>query len=477
MSGPRDECGIVGVIGRPRAADWAVLGLYALQHRGQESSGIVSVREGRAHVVRGMGLVAEVFGGDALERLPGSAAIGHNRYSTTGSSTPVNAQPLLVNYRDGFLAVSHNGNLVNARTLRRRLESAGSIFQSTMDTEVLVHLIAASREPNRDRAVLHGLEQIEGAYSFLILTPDALYAARDPHGFRPLSLGRSDGAVVLASETCALDLLGIEAEREVGPGEVLKVTEGGRIELLRDQPAESECMCVFEQIYFARPDSVLFGMSAADARRRMGRELAREHPAAADCVFSVPDSSNAAAAGYAEETGLPLEHGLIRNHYIGRTFIQPGQDVRDFRVRIKYNPVTSVIRGRRVVVVDDSIVRGTTSGALVRVIREAGAREVHLRIASPPLRHPCYYGIDIPKRDELIAANLTIPEIAEHAGADSLAYLSFEGLYRAVGDRERHCDACFSGNYRVPVEAGIEEKTAFEPSALLSSAGPKPPGG
>jgi amidophosphoribosyltransferase len=464
-------------MGRPRAAEWVYLGLYALQHRGQESSGIVSTENGLAHAHRGMGLVAEVYDGDALEHLPGTAAIGHNRYSTTGSSTLINAQPLLVNYREGFLAVSHNGNLVNARTLRRRLEDAGSIFQSTMDTEVLVHLIAASRERTRDGAVLEALGEIEGAYSFLILTPDALYAARDPHGFRPLSMGRRDKTVVLASETCALDLLGAETEREVGPGEVLKVAADGRVEILRDEPAESECMCVFEQIYFARPDSVLFGMSAADARRRMGRELAREHPAEADCVFSVPDSSNAAAAGYAEESGLPLEHGLIRNHYIGRTFIQPGQDVRDFRVRIKYNPVASVIRGRRVVVVDDSIVRGTTSGALVRVIREAGASEVHLRIASPPLRHPCYYGIDIPKRDELIAANMTIAEIAQHAGADSLAYLSFDGLYRAVGAPERHCDACFSGNYRVPVEAGIEEKTAFEHSALVSSAGPRPPGG
>ncbi len=477
MSGPREECGIVGVIGRPRAAEWVYLGLYALQHRGQESSGIVSADGDAVHVQRGMGLVAEVFDGDALGKLPGTAAIGHNRYSTTGSSTPVNTQPLLVNYREGFLAVSHNGNLVNARTLRRRLEIAGSIFQSTMDTEVLVHLIAASREPTRDRAVLDALDQIDGAYSFLILTPEALYATRDPHGFRPLSIGRTEDTIVLASETCALDLLGVEAEREIGPGEVLKVTMDGAIEVLRDQPAESECMCVFEQIYFARPDSVLFGMSAADARRRMGRELAREQPADADCVFSVPDSSNAAAAGYAEWSGLPLEHGLIRNHYIGRTFIQPGQDVRDFRVKIKYNPVSSVIRGRRVVVVDDSIVRGTTSGALVRVIRDAGASEVHVRIASPPLRHPCYYGIDIPKRDELLAANMTISEIAAHVGADSLGYLSFDGLYRAVGDRDRHCDACFSGNYRVPVEAGIEEKTAFEPSGLASSAGPRPPGG
>lgn len=462
-----EECGIVGVAGHPRAAEWAYLGLYALQHRGQESSGIVTTDGSRPYVRRGMGLVAEVFDQAALADLRGMAAVGHNRYSTTGSPILANAQPILVNYRDGFLAVAHNGNLVNARTLRRQLEDAGSIFQSSMDTEVLVHLIAASRTRTRDEAILDALRQIRGAYSFLILTQDALYAARDPHGFRPLSMGRrDDGVFVLASETCALDLVGVEPEREVGPGEVIKFPLVGGHEILRDEPAESECMCVFEQIYFARPDSVLFGLSGAEARRRMGRELAREQPADADCVFSVPDSSNAAAAGYAEASGLPLEHGLIRNHYIGRTFIQPGQDVRDFRVKIKYNPVTSVIRGRRVVVVDDSIVRGTTSSALVRLIRDAGAREVHLRIASPPLRHPCYYGIDIPNRDELIASSRTVDEIRDHVGADSLAYLSFDGLYRAVGARERHCDACFSGNYRVPVETGIEEKTAFETAGL-----------
>lgn len=465
-----EECGIVGVVGHPRAAEWAYLGLYALQHRGQESSGIVTTDGRLPWVRRGMGLVADVFDQDAMNDLPGAAAIGHNRYSTTGSPILANAQPILVNYRDGFLAVSHNGNLVNARTLRRRLEDAGSIFQSSMDTEVLVHLIAASRRSTRDEAILEALDELKGAWSFLILTQDALYAARDPHGFRPLSMGRrEDGVFVLASETCALDLVGVAPERDVGPGEVLKFPLEGGLEVLRDEPADSECMCVFEQIYFARPDSVLFGLSAAEARRRMGRELAREQPADADCVFSVPDSSNAAAAGYAEQGGLPLEHGLIRNHYIGRTFIQPGQDVRDFRVKIKYNPVTSVIRGRRVVVVDDSIVRGTTSSALVRLIRDAGAKEVHLRIASPPLRHPCYYGIDIPNRDELIASSRTVEEIRRYVGADSLAYLSFDGLYRAVGARERHCDACFSGNYRVPVEAGIEEKTAFEPSGAATA--------
>jgi len=470
MSGPREECGIVGVIGAARAAEWAYLGLYALQHRGQESAGIVSSDGGRAYAHRAMGLVSDVFDERVLESLPGTAAVGHNRYSTTGSPTLANAQPILVNYRDGFLAVAHNGNLVNARTLRRRLERVGSIFQSTMDTEVVVHLIAAERDPSRDRAVLNALDRLSGAYSLLILTPDGLYAARDPHGFRPLSLGRRGDALVLASESCALDLLGAEVERELGPGEVLKTRLDGSSEVLRASPAEAECLCVFEQIYFARPDSTLFGLSVDEARRRLGRELAREHPVEADCVFAVPDSSNSAALGYSEASGLPFEFGLIRNHYVGRTFIQPGQEVRDFRVKVKYNPVSSVIRGKRVVVVDDSIVRGTTSKALVGLIREAGAAEIHLRVASPPLRHPCYYGIDIPNRDELIAANLSVPEIAEFVGADSLGYLSFEGLYRAVGAREQHCDACMSGNYRVPLERGIEEKTAFE-SLSLSQAG------
>ena len=469
MSGPREECGIVGVVGPPRAAEWVYLGLYALQHRGQESSGLVSTDGRRPFAHRGMGLVADVFDPAAMASLEGRAAIGHNRYSTTGSPTLANAQPILVNYRDGFLAVAHNGNLTNARTLRRRLERTGSIFQSTMDTEVLVHLVAAERRENRDRAVLSALDKVRGAYSFLILSPDGLYAARDPRGFRPLVMGRQDGVAVLASESCALDLLGVPIERELGAGEVLRVGLDGTIETLRDESAGreaspgAECLCVFEQIYFARPDSVLFGMSVDEARRRLGRELAREHPAEADCVIAVPDSSNSAALGFSEASGIPFELGLIRNHYIGRTFIQPGQQMRDFRVKVKYNPVASALRGRRIAVVDDSIVRGTTAKALVGILREAGAREVHLRVASPPLRHPCYYGIDIPTRDELIAARFSVPEVREFLGADSLGYLSFDALYRAVGARERHCDACMSGNYRVPLEPGIEEKAAFEP--------------
>ncbi|MBW3660555.1 MAG: amidophosphoribosyltransferase [Gemmatimonadetes bacterium] len=461
-----DQCGVFGIFNHPEAARLTYLGLYALQHRGQESAGIVSTDGVVAHVHRDMGLVSEVFDEETLAPLVGDAAIGHNRYSTTGSPTLANAQPILVNYRGGFLSVAHNGNLVNARTLRRRLERSGSIFQSTMDTEVLVHLIAAERDPSRDHQVLAALEKIRGAYSLLILTRNALYAARDPRGFRPLILGRRAGAAVVASESCALDLLGAEPERELAPGEVLRIGRDGTIETLRSAPARAECMCVFEQIYFARPDSRLFGLSVDEARRRSGRELAREHPVEADCVFAVPDSSNSAALGFSEESGIPFELGLIRNHYVGRTFIQPGQEVRDFGVKVKYNPVRSIIEGRRVVVVDDSIVRGTTSKSLVSLIRESGAREVHLRIASPPLRHPCYYGIDIPDREQLIAAKMSVPEIRDFMSVDSLGYLSFEGMYRAVGDRDRHCDACMSGNYREPLEPGIEEKTAFETPIL-----------
>jgi len=363
---------------------------------------------------RAEGLVSDVFDTTTLEGLSGDAAIGHNRYSTTGSPSSTNTQPIVVNYRDGFLAIAHNGNLVNARTVRRRLERSGSIFQSTMDTEVLVHLIAGERDPSRDRAVLNALEGIRGAYSVLLLTSDGLYAARDPRGFRPLVLGRREGVVVFASESCALDLLDVPVEREVEPGEVLKATRDGRVTSLREAARRTECMCVFERIYFARPDSVLFGTSVDESRRRLGRELARESPVEADCVIAVPDSSNSAALGYAEASGLPFELGLIRNHYVGRTFIQPGQEVRDFRCKVKYNPVRNVLAGRRVVVVDDSIVRGTTSKSLVGLVRDAGAREVHMRIASPPLRHPCYYGIDMSTEEELFSTQLRLADREKH---------------------------------------------------------------
>ena len=462
-SGLRHECAIMGVYGAPDAAELTYLGLYALQHRGQESSGIASFAGGRPYLHKAMGLVADIFSAEVLSALPGACAVGHNRYSTTGSSNVANAQPILVNLRGGSLAIVHNGNLVNARELRDLLEQDGAIFQSTVDSEVVVHLIARSREPTVDARVLDALDRLRGAFSLLLLSADALYVARDPNGFRPLCIGkRPDGpGVFVTSETCALDIVGAQFVRDVAPGEVLKITREGMAPL-RNGSSEREHACVFELIYFARPDSLVFGMSTDEARRRLGRELAREHPAEAECVFSIPDSSNSAALGYAEASGIPLELGLIRNHYVGRTFIQPTQAIRDFGVKVKYNPVVSVIRGRRVVVVDDSIVRGTTSKALVQLIRDAGAAEVHLRVSSPPLRHPCYYGVDIPTREDLIAANMTIPELEDYLNLDSLGYLSEEGMYRALGDGRRFCDACFTGAYPVQVEGDMDDKLVFE---------------
>ncbi len=459
----REECAVMGVMGVPDAAELTYLGLYALQHRGQESSGIVSFAGGRPYVHKAMGLVADIFDEETLSRLPGACAVGHNRYSTTGSSTLVNAQPILVNLKGGSLAISHNGNLVNARQLRDELEKAGAIFQSTVDSEVVVHLLARSKAPTLDGRVAASLRRLSGAYSLLLLSADALYAARDPHGFRPLCLGRQPEGPgwFVASETCALDIVGAEVVREVRAGELLKITREGIVSLEAGE-SQPEHACVFELIYFARPDSRVFGMIADDARRRFGRELAREHPVAADCVFSVPDSSNSAALGYAEESGIPFELGLIRNHYVGRTFIQPTQAIRDFGVKVKYNPVKSVLRDKRVVVVDDSIVRGTTSKALVQVIRDAGAREVHLRVSSPPLRHPCYYGVDIPTREDLIAANMSIPDLRDYLKVDSLGYLSEAGMYRALDGERRFCDACFTGRYPVQVEGDMDDKLVFE---------------
>jgi amidophosphoribosyltransferase len=463
VSGPRHECAIFGVFGAPDAAALVYLGLYALQHRGQESSGIVTFAGGRPWVHKAMGLVSDVYTDEVLSSLPGACAVGHNRYSTTGSSNLVNAQPILANLKGGPLAIAHNGNLVNARELREELEQEGAIFQSTVDSEVVVHLIARSREPTLDGRVLESLARLRGAYSLLLLAEDALYAARDPNGFRPLALGeREDGGGTFAgSETCAFDIVGARLLRDVEPGEVVKITREGATSL-RYAPPDAEHACIFELIYFARPDSRVFGVSVDEARRRFGRELAHEHPVDADCVIAVPDSSNSAALGYSEASGIPFELGLIRNHYVGRTFIQPTQAIRDFGVKVKYNPVASVLRGRRVVVVDDSIVRGTTSKALVQVLRDAGAREVHLRVSSPPLRHPCYYGVDIPVREDLIAANLGVAELRAFLNLDSLGYLSEEGMYRAVGGERRHCDACFTGRYPVRVEGNMDDKLVFE---------------
>jgi amidophosphoribosyltransferase len=445
-------CGIVGVSGVADAARLTYLGLYALQHRGQESAGIVAVDEaGTPRLHRGMGLAADVFPPERLAELPGRVALGHARYATMGSTVLANAQPILTNYRDGALSVAHNGNLTNSGQLRRELVEAGALFTSSSDTEVIVHLIARSRGRSTEDRIREALGRLEGAYSLGILAGDTLYAVVDPRGFRPLVLGRLGGGAVVASETCALDLLGATFLRELQPGEMVRI-QGGTVEDLAPLPAAPISRCVFELVYFARPDSRIFGESVDRVRRELGRELAREQPVHnGQVVFSVPDSANAMALGYSEVSGIRLEHGLIRNHYVGRTFINPTQALRVAKVKIKFNPVREVIADRSVVVVDDSLVRGTTSRGLVQMIRAAGAREVHLRLASPPITGPCHYGIDTPTREELIAANASVEEIRRFLGVDSLGYLSLEGMLRAAGTGNAFCHACFSGAYPVPV--------------------------
>jgi amidophosphoribosyltransferase len=446
-------CGIFGVQGHPDAVYLTHLGLYSLQHRGQESYGIVTVdAEGGSHAVRSMGLVSDAPDAAAA---PGPVAIGHTRYSTAGSSTIENAQPVLVRSRGGHIGLAHNGNLTNAAELRMDLENAGSIFASTMDSEVIVHRLARSAATSPADRLADALQGVDGAYSLVVILGDTLLAARDPRGWRPLVMGRLNGAVLFASETCALDIVGATYEREVEPGEVVAVAPDGTIASSFPLERKELRRCVFEHVYFARPDSRIFGGSVDRARRALGHRLATEAPApTADLVFAVPDSSNSAALGFAEASGLPYELALIRNHYVGRTFIQPSQANRDAKVKVKYNAVREVLEGKRVVMVDDSIVRGTTTRGLVSLIRGAGAREVHMRVSSPPITGPCYYGIDTPNREELIAANLSIPEIAEHLGVDSLGYISLEGMLAAVpGGPEGFCHACFSGDYPTPPPA------------------------
>jgi amidophosphoribosyltransferase len=444
-----EECGVVGVYGHPEAATLAYLGLYALQHRGQESAGIVASNGEALISHRGMGHVAEIFGQEILGRLKGRLAIGHNRYSTTGSTVLKNCQPFVVEWAQGALAIAHNGNLVNADELRSRLEARGSIFQSTVDSEVIIHLIAASTEATLTARIIDALSQVKGAYSLVFLTEDRIIAARDPAGFRPLVLGRIGDAMVVASETCALDLVDARYEREIDPGEIVTISERG-IDSVRPFPKQESHNCVFEYIYFARPDSRVFGRNVYEVRKGLGRQLARESPVAADIVIAVPDSGVPAAIGYAEQARLPYEMGLIRNHYVGRTFIEPSNSIRNFGVKVKLNALREVLAGKRVIVVDDSIVRGTTSRKLVAMIRQAGAREVHMRISSPPTTHPCFYGIDTPTREELIASAHSVPEIRNYLGADSLAYLSVDGMYAFTGKRASFCDACFTGNYPIP---------------------------
>ena len=446
-------CGIFGVDGHADASNLTYLGLYALQHRGQESAGIVSWDGHALRAERGMGEVADIFRAGALARLSGARAIGHTRYSTAGTSVISNAQPIVVKTSMGPLALVHNGNLTNAIELRNRLEREGSIFQTTSDTEVILHLMARNPRERIVESLMVALEQVQGAYSLLLVSRQGLIAARDPWGFRPLIMGVLDGAACFASESCAFDLMGAGNARELKLGEVVEASGGG-VESFELQSRGTPTRCLFEHVYFARPDSHLFGDAVSQARLEMGAQLAREAPVPADAVVPIPDSGLFAALGYSRESGLPLEFGLIRNHYVGRTFIEPKQSIRHFGVKVKLNPVRDLIAGRRIVLVDDSIVRGTTSPKIVKMVRDAGAREIHLRISCPPTRWPCHYGIDMPTREELIAASHTVDEILEFVGADSLAYLSMEGLLGCVSSEpSTYCTACWTGDYRVSITA------------------------
>ncbi|MBS1850360.1 MAG: amidophosphoribosyltransferase [Acidobacteria bacterium] len=449
-----DECGVVAIYAHPEAEKLAYLGLHALQHRGQESAGIVTSNGLTLRSHKAMGLVADIFTEEVLTPLHGSLAIGHTRYSTAGDSALLNAQPIMVQSNKGMTALAHNGNLVNAMEIRSRLEAQGSIFQTNSDTEVIVHLIALSKEHTLPEAIADALRRVEGAFSLVMMSTDRIFAVRDPRGFRPLAMGRiptQDGkqdTIVFASETCAFDLLGATYEREVKPGELIVVgPEGVSSRFYATQAPQSSC--IFEHVYFSRPDSTVFGRQVQESREQMGRQLAREAPVDADIVVPVPDSGVTAAVGYAAESGIPFRFALIRNHYVGRTFIEPRQSVRDFGVKLKLNPVRSLLEGKRVVLLDDSIVRGTTSKKIVRMVRNAGAKEVHLRISCPPTISPCFYGVDTPSKKQLIASNKSIEEIREYVGADSVAYLSLEGLKAACADGEKtkYCTACYTGVY------------------------------
>ncbi len=445
----KEYCGLFGISGHKTAANLVYLGLYALQHRGQESAGICATDGVKLRLQAGMGLVADVFDKERLLRLPGSRAIGHNRYSTTGGSHRVNMQPLLVDIKGRLLSLAHNGNLVNARELRQQLKAKGAIFSSTNDSEVILHLMARSRRGGLEEQLQEALKRVKGAYSLLLMDGDKMIAVRDPYGFRPLCYGRLGRAHVFASESCAFDLIGARYVRELERGEML-VVNGGRLRSRRMPVPRRGASCIFEFIYFSRPDSFVFGHDVHDVRQRLGCELFREHPVDADLVMPVPDSSNVAAIGYAEQAKLPFKLGLIRSHYIGRTFIEPDQSIRDFGTRIKYNPVKGLVKGKRLVVVDDSIVRGTTTRKLVAMLRQAGAKQVHVRITAPVITHSCFYGIDTPTRKELIGSSYSVARICKHLGADSLGYLSISGLRRAAEDTGLDfCTACFDGKYPV----------------------------
>lgn len=461
----KEKCGVFGIFGHAEAANIAYLGLHALQHRGQESAGITTSDGTRIYRYGHMGLVNDIFTPEVIERLPGTIAIGHNRYSTSGQSIPENIQPLAVQNSRGAVALSHNGNIVNAQEIREELEERGAIFQSSSDTEIIIHLMARSRGSNEIDRLIEALHQVRGAYSLLILSEKRLIAVRDPRGFRPLSMGRLGDAWVFTSETCSLDLIEADFVRDVSPGEIVVVDRNG-VSSFFPFPKMKASPCIFEYIYFARPDSVIDGLSVYEVRKRLGAKLAEESPADADVVVPVPDSGVPAALGYAQRLDLPLEWGLIRNHYVGRTFIEPSQSIRHFGVKLKLNPAGEAIRGKRVVLIDDSIVRGTTSRKIVKMIRAAGAREVHLRISSPPAKSPCFYGIDTPSHQELIASSHTVDEIRNYVTADSIGYLSLEGMRWAVQrdqslETASFCEACFSGHYPVSFPRKDESQMDF----------------
>jgi amidophosphoribosyltransferase len=450
-----EECGVFGVFGHPDASRLTYLGLYALQHRGQESAGICASDYKQHHFHVGMGLVADIFTQDNMENLKGEMAIGHVRYSTAGSSNIKNAQPICVNSHFGPLSLAHNGNLVNADELRANLEKEGSIFRGTTDSEVMVHLMARSRKTELTEVVIDSLLKVKGAYSLLVMTKDTLIAVRDPLGMRPLCIGQLNDAWLVASESCAFDIIGGTYLQDIAPGEMIILQKGKELRSIRAFPPIEEPIrqCIFELIYFSRPDSVVFGKNVMQARRALGRQLAIEHPAEADIVISIPDSANCHALGFAEQSGIPYDMGLIRNHYVGRTFIEPRQNIRDFGVKVKHNPVRSVLNGKRIVVVEDSIVRGTTSKKIIKLLRAGGAREIHMRIASPPYISPCYYGVDTPDTDKLIAANMSVEEIKDYIEVDSLGYISIEGMLKVMGDHGKEfCVSCFDGKYPESIE-------------------------
>lgn len=459
MSGLREFCGIFGIYGDERAAEKTYLGLYALQHRGQESAGIAASNGRDISLHRGTGLVWSIFSKpDIMPSLNGMSAIGHNRYSTTGASGLTNAQPIFIRYKGKQIATAHNGNIVNALDLRKKLEDQGSIFQTTSDSEIILHLIARSKEDSIEETIMESLTQLEGAYCFVFLTPTKLIAARDPHGFRPLCIGGKGAAHVIASESCALDIIGAEYVRTIEPGEMVIINDGKITSRMLPKTAK-QSSCVFEYIYFSRPDSIIFNEKVDKIRRKLGKQLTEEAPCDADIVIAVPDSANTAALGYAHRSNIRFEIGLIRNHYVGRTFIVPHQKERDLDVRVKFNPVTGVLKGKRVVLVEDSIVRGTTLKQLVRLVRSAGAKEIHVRVSSPPIISPCFYGIDISNREQLIASSSSIEEIRDHIEADSLAYLSVKGMLSVVPKGNLQCAACFTENYPtdIPVEFKKEQ--------------------